>query len=393
MDEIVIAGAVRTAIGKFGGSLAAVPAPELGAIVIAEALARARVEALAIDEVAIGNVLQAGLGQGPARQASMKAGLPDSVPSFSVNEVCGSGLLAACLAVSRIRSGDARAMVAGGMENMSAAPYALMKARWGYRSGQGALVDTMLNDSLTDAFAGYPMGMTAENVASRYGISRQEQDEFALASQAKAEAAMASGRFAGEIVPVEVDSGKAGKVSFAADEHPRRGLALADLAKLGPAFKEGGTVTAGNSSGINDGAAAMVLLSASRARELGVAPIARVVATANSGLSPEIMGIGPALATRKALERSGLAMRDIDLIEANEAFAAQAIAVGRELGWDAGRVNVNGGAIALGHPVGASGARILVTLLYELAARGGRYGLATLCVGGGMGVAMIVEMI
>jgi acetyl-CoA C-acetyltransferase len=390
MDDVFIVGACRTPIGKFGGSLSGVPAPELGAVAIAGALARSGVDAGCVDEVVMGNVLQAGLGQGPARQAAIKAGLGVSTPAFSVNEVCGSGLLAASIASSRIRSGEARAAVAGGMENMSAAPFALAKARWGYRLGDGALKDIAQGDGLTDAFGDYPMGVTAENVAEKCAVSRGEQDEFALASQGKAAAAIAAGRFRDEIVDVEIEE-KKGKRVVSEDEHPRPGVTLADLAALRPCFKEGGTVTAGNSSGLNDGAAALVLASGARARELGLSPLARVVACANAGVEPSLMGLGPVAASRAALARCGLRVEDMDLIEANEAFAAQAVAVGRELGWESSRVNVNGGAIALGHPIGASGARILVTLVYELARRRGRYGLATLCVGGGMGVAMVIE--
>lgn len=387
---VVLAGAVRTPIGKFGGALAQTPAAELGAVVIRAALKRAGVRPEQVDEVLLGCVLQAAQGQNIARQAAVKAGIPVSVPALTVNNVCGSGLKCVNLAASMIAAGDAEIVVAGGTENMSSAAYALPNARFGYRMNDGALLDTMIRDALSDAFEGYHMGVTAENVAKEYGITREMQDAFAAQSQQKCEAARKAGRFCDEIVPVPVRVKKE-TVEVDADEFPRDGVTQESLAKLRPAFIEGGTVTAANASGINDGAAAVVVMSEERALDLGVAPMARYVAGASAGVEPSIMGIGPAAATEKVLQRSGLALDDIDLIEANEAFAAQALAVQKLIGWKPERVNVNGGAIALGHPVGASGCRILVTLLHELARREARYGLATLCVGGGMGVATILE--
>lgn len=392
MNEIVIAGAVRTPIGKFGGSLASVPVQELGGIVIKEAIKRAGILPEMVDEVIMGNVLQAGLGQGTARQAAIKAGLPNEVSAMTINNICGSGLKAVNLAAALIASGDADVVVAGGMENMSAAPYVLDSARWGYRMGNGNLVDTMVYDALTDAFEGYHMGITAENVAEKYDISREEQDAFAALSQQKAEKAINEGRFNDEIIPVEIRSKKE-VISFNADEYPRAGVTATGLAKLPSAFKKEGTVTAANASGINDGAAALVLMSGEKARLLGIKPIARIVSYASAGVDPSIMGIGPVHSTIKALEKAGISINEIDLIEANEAFAAQALAVSKELGLNPEIVNVNGGAIALGHPVGASGARILVSLLYEMKKRNSHYGLATLCVGGGMGVSTIVEQL
>ncbi|MCD8352030.1 MAG: acetyl-CoA C-acetyltransferase [Planctomycetaceae bacterium] len=388
--EIVIAGAVRTAIGKFGGTLASTPAAELGAIVIREALKRAGVAPDQVDEVYMGCILQAALGMNVARQATLKAGLPDSVPALTLNNVCGSGLKAINMAAAAIKAGDADVIVAGGMENMSASAYALPQARFGYRMNNGALVDTMISDALWDAFNDYHMGITAENVAERHGVTREMQDEFAAASQQKAEAAWKAGKFADEIVPVPVKVKKE-TVDFTRDEYPRDGVTAASLASLRPAFKKDGTVTAGNASGINDGAAAVVVMSADKAKELGVKPMARLIAGASAGVAPEVMGIGPVYSSDKALRKAGLTIADMDLIEANEAFAAQAVAVGKMLEWQGEKVNVNGGAIALGHPVGASGTRILVTLLHELRRRGGGKGLATLCVGGGMGVSAIVE--
>jgi acetyl-CoA C-acetyltransferase len=390
-NEVILAGACRTAIGKFQGSLSTIPAAELGAIVIRETVARAGIKPGQVDEVYMGCVLQAALGQNIARQAAIKAGLPVETPALTVNDVCGSGLKCINLAASLIAAGEADIIVAGGMENMSAAPFALTQARAGYRMGDAALVDTMVKDALWDAFNNYHMGMTAENVAAKYGISREAQDEFAALSQQKAEKAQKEGRFVEEIVPVPVTVKKE-LVSFAVDEYPRQGVTIESLAALKPAFKpEGGTITAANASGINDGAAAVVAMSAQKARELGVKPLARFTAGAWAGVDPSIMGIGPVFSSQKVLKKAGIAINDLDLIEANEAFAAQALAVGRELKWDNSIVNVNGGAIALGHPVGASGARILVTLLYELRRRKARKGLATLCVGGGMGVSTIVE--
>lgn len=392
MREVVIASAVRTAVGKFGGTLKDVPAAELGAVVIKEALARADVKPEAVDEVIMGNVIQAGLGQNVARQALVKAGLPDQVPGFTLNKVCGSGLRAVSLAAQMIKAGDADIIVAGGMENMSAAPYVMPSARWGQRMGDGKVVDTMVYDALTDAFEGYHMGVTAENIAERWHITRDMQDEFAAASQQKAEEAIEAGKFKDEIVPVVIKSRK-GDVVFDKDEFPRYGTSAKSLGKLKPAFRKEGTVTAGNASGINDGAAAVVVMSAEKAAELGIKPMAKIVSYGSKGLDPAIMGYGPFHATKKALEASGLTIEDIDLVEANEAFAAQSLAVAKDLSFDMEKVNVNGGAIAIGHPVGASGARILTTLLYEMEKRDAKRGLATLCIGGGMGTALIIERI
>ncbi|MBV7276933.1 acetyl-CoA C-acetyltransferase [Clostridium sp. PL3] len=390
MKEVVIVSAVRTAVGKFGGSLKDVSAAELGAIVIKEALNRAKVEAELVDEVIMGNVIQAGLGQNVARQSIIKAGLPEEVPGFTLNKVCGSGLRAVSLAAQMIKSGDADVIIAGGMENMSAAPYVLPTTRWGQRMGNGTIVDTMVNDALTDAFQGYHMGITAENIAERWNLTREMQDEFAAASQQKAEAAIREGKFKDEIVPVVIKTRKV-EIVFDTDEFPRFGATAESLAKLKPAFKKDGTVTAGNASGINDGAAAMVIMSAEKAEELGLKPMAKIVSYGSKGLDPSIMGYGPFHATKKALEKANLSIEDIDLIEANEAFAAQSLAVAKDLNFDMSKVNVNGGAIAIGHPVGCSGARILTTLLYEMEKRESRYGLATLCIGGGMGTAIIIE--
>ena len=388
--EVVLAGAVRTAIGKFSGSLSSVPATRLGAFVLAEALKRAGISGNDVDEVIMGCVLSAGQGQNPARQASIGAGIPQEVPAITVNHVCGSGLKSINMAAAQIMAGEAEVIIAGGMENMSAAPYLLPDARSGYRMNHGKLIDSMIQDALWDAFNDYHMGITAENLAEQYGITRQMQDEFAAASQQKCEAAQAAGKFADEIAPFELRVKKE-TVLFAEDEFPRQGITAEGLGKLAPAFKKDGTVTAANASGINDGAAAVIVMSADAARRLGVTPMAKWVGGAWAGVDPSIMGIGPAASTRKLLKKTGLTIDDMDLIEANEAFAAQALAVGKELNWDPGIVNVNGGAIALGHPVGASGCRILVTLLYELKKRNARRGLATLCVGGGMGVSTIVE--
>ena len=390
MKEIVLAGAVRTPIGKMGGSLSTVSAAELGAIVIKAALKRSGVAADQVDEVLMGCVLQAAQGQNVARQAAIAAGLPNEVPALTLNNVCGSGLKCVNLAAAMIQAGQAEIVVAGGMENMSRAVYALQDARYGYRMNDGKLVDTMIRDSLWDAFHDYHMGMTAENLAQQYAISREMQDAFSAISQQKCERAQKENRFADEIVPVPVKV-KKDTILFERDEYPRDGVTQESLATLKPAFLKDGTVTAGNASGINDGAAAVVVMSAEAAKRLGVVPMARWVTGASAGVDPAIMGIGPVYATKKALAQAELPLGDIDLIEANEAFASQSIAVGKELGWDTDKVNVNGGAIALGHPVGASGTRILVTLLHELKRRNARYGLATLCVGGGMGVAAIVE--
>jgi len=390
MEEVAIVGAARTPIGTFGGSLAEVPAPQLGATAIAEALRRAGVEPEQVDEVIMGNVLSAGLGMNPARQAAMAAGLPETVPAMAINKVCGSGLKAVALAAQAITLGEAEVVVAGGMENMSAAPYLLPKARFGYRMGHGEILDHMIKDGLWCAFEQCHMGNTAENIAREFEISREDQDRFAYESHMKAARAWEEGRFAQEVVPVEVQ-GRQGTLKVERDEHIRSDTSLEKLARLRPAFANGGTVTAGNASGINDGAAAVVLASRRKVQELGLEPLAWVRAYASAGVPPRIMGMGPVPAVRKALARAGLELEDIDLIEANEAFAAQSLAVGRELGWDWERVNVNGGAIALGHPIGASGARILVTLLYEMRRRNARRGLATLCIGGGQGIAMVVE--
>jgi len=391
MKEVVIVAAVRTAIGKFNGMLANVPVANMGATVIAEAIKRAGINAEDVDEVIMGNVLQSGLGQGTARQAAVMAGIPDTVPAMNINNICGSGLKSVNLAASLISSGDAEIIVAGGMENMSAAPYVLGNARWGYRMGDGHLIDTMVYDSLTDAFEGCHMGITAENVAEKYGISRQEQDEFAAWSQQKAEKALLENRFRDEIVPIEVKINRKETIQFDTDEYPRPGVTTDSIEGMKPAFKKDGTVTAANASGINDGAAAIVLMSGDKAKELGITPMARIVSYASAGVDPQYMGIGPVYSTQKALQKAGLTMEDIDLIEGNEAFAAQALAVGKLLGFNNNILNVNGGAIALGHPVGASGTRILVTLLHEMQKRRSKLGLATLCVGGGMGVTTIVE--
>ena len=391
MREVVIASAVRTALGSFGGSLKDVPAVDLGALIIKEALNKAGVKPECVDEVLMGNVIQAGLGQNPARQAAVKAGLPVEIPSMTINKVCGSGLRCVALAAQMIKAGDADVIVAGGMENMSQGPYVLRTARFGQRMGDGKMVDAMVNDALTDAFNGYHMGITAENIAEQWGLTREMQDEFAANSQIKAEAAIKAGKFKDEIVPVVIPQRKGDPIVFDTDEFPRFGTTAEKLAKLRPAFKKDGTVTAGNASGINDGAAALVVMSAEKAKELGVTPICKIVSYGSKGLDPSIMGYGPFYATKKALEGTGLTVADLDLIEANEAFAAQSLAVAKDLEFDMSKVNVNGGAIALGHPVGASGARILVTLLHEMMKRDAKRGLATLCIGGGMGTALIVE--
>ncbi|MBR3361996.1 MAG: acetyl-CoA C-acetyltransferase [Lachnospiraceae bacterium] len=390
--EIVIASACRTAIGSFGGTLKNTPAVELGATVIKEAVNRAGLKPEQVDEVIFGNVLQAGLGQNPARQAALKAGLPDTSTAFTVNIVCGSGLKSVALAAGLIQAGDADIIVAGGMENMSLAPYAMPAARWGARMFNTNMVDVMVNDGLWDAFNNYHMGITAENVAEQWGLTREMQDEFALASQQKAEAAIKAGKFKDEIVPVMIPQKKGDPVAFDTDEFPRFGTTIEALAKLKPAFKkDGGTVTAGNASGINDSAAAVVVMTKEKAEELGIKPLATIVSYATGGVDPKIMGTGPIPASRKAMEKAGLTIKDIDLIEANEAFAAQSLAVAHDLEFDMEKVNVNGGAIALGHPIGASGCRILVTLLYEMQKRDSKLGLATLCIGGGQGQALIVK--
>ncbi|MBC7356963.1 MAG: acetyl-CoA C-acetyltransferase [Desulfacinum sp.] len=391
MQRAVIVSAVRTPVGSFGKSLAAIPAVALGVTAVREALKRIALSPDQVDEVILGNVLQAAQGQNPARQVAVHAGIPHQVPAFTINKVCASGLKSVVLAAQAIMIGDAEVVVAGGIENMSAAPYALPKVRWGQRMGHGELVDLMILDGLWDIFNGYHMGITAENVAERFGISREEQDAFALASQQKAEAAIKEGRFKDEIVPVEIPQRKGDPVLFDTDEHPRFGTTLEALAKLKPAFKKDGTVTAGNASGINDGAAILVVMSEKKAQELGLTPLAAIRSYASAGVDPAIMGTGPIPASRKALEKAGWTVDDLDLVEANEAFAAQAIAVNKELGWDTAKVNVNGGAIAIGHPIGASGARILTTLLYEMKRRDAKKGLATLCIGGGQGTALTVE--
>ena len=388
--KIVLAGACRTAIGVMGGTLSTVPAVDLGAIVIKEALSRAGVPADQVDHVYMGCVIQAGQGQNVARQASVKAGVPVETPAVTVNVVCGSGLNCVNLAAQMIAVGDADIVVAGGMENMSMAPYAVMQGRYGYRMNDGKLVDTMVHDALWDAFNDYHMGITAENICEKWGITREELDKFAAASQQKAVAAQESGAFDKEIVPVEVKQKKT-TVIFNKDEGPRPGTTAESIARLRPAFKKDGLVTAGNASGINDGAAAVVVMSEEKAKELGVKPMATWVAGALAGVDPSIMGIGPVAATKKVMAKTGMKIEDFDIIEANEAFAAQSVAVQRELGFSDEQLNPNGGAIALGHPVGASGCRILVTLLHEMEAKGAKKGLATLCIGGGMGCATIVE--
>ncbi|NPV69944.1 MAG: acetyl-CoA C-acetyltransferase [Firmicutes bacterium] len=390
MKEAVIVSAVRTPIGSFGGTIANVSAADLGAVVIKEALKRAKVEPADVCEVIMGNVLQAGQGQNVSRQATLRAGLPVEVPAWTVNKVCGSGLKSVALAAQSILLGDAEIVVAGGTENMDLAPYLLPKARTGYRMGHGTLVDSMISDGLWCIFGDTHMGITAENLAKKYNITRDEQDEFSGWSQQKAEKAVKSGRFKDEIVPVEIPS-KKGPVVFDTDEYPRFGVTKEGLAGLRPAFAKDGTVTAGNASGINDGAAAVVVMASDIAAKRGLEPLAKIRSYAWAAVPPEIMGIGPVPATKKALQKAGLTLDQIDLIEANEAFAAQSLAVDRELHFNKDKLNVNGGAIALGHPIGASGCRILVTLLYEMQKRGSKYGLATLCIGGGMGIAMVVE--
>lgn len=391
MQQAVIVAAARTAIGKFGGALAKTPAPELGAAVIQELLRRAKLPPEQVEEVVLGQVLAAGSGQNPARQAMIKAGLPVAVPAMTINKVCGSGLKAVMLAAQAIANGDAEVIVAGGQENMSLAPHVLMNSREGLRMGDTKMLDTMIVDGLWDVYNKYHMGITAENVARQYGISRGLQDEFALASQAKAVAAQDAGRFKDEIVPVMLPQRKGDPIAFDTDEFVNRKTDAEALAGLKPAFDKEGSVTAGNASGINDGAAAVVVMSEARAKSLGLKPLARIKAFASSGVDPKIMGMGPVPASRRALEKAGWKPAELDLMEINEAFAAQACAVNKEMGWDTTKINVNGGAIALGHPIGASGCRILVTLLYEMQRRGSKKGLASLCIGGGMGVALAVE--
>jgi acetyl-CoA C-acetyltransferase len=387
--DIVIVGAARTAVGSFNGAFANLPAHELGAIAVTAAVERAKVAKDEVDEVILGQILTAGEGQNPARQAAIKAGIPQEKTAWCLNQVCGSGLRAVALGLQQIANGDAKVIVAGGQENMSLAPHAA-HLRAGTKMGDVKFIDVMLRDGLIDAFHGYHMGVTAENIATKWQISREEQDKFALASQNKAEAAQKAGKFADEIVPVTVGTRK-GDIMVDTDEYIRAGATLEGLAKLKPAFSKDGTVTAGNASGINDGAAALVLMSADDARARGLTPLGRIASWATAGVDPAVMGSGPIPASRKALEKAGWKVKDLDLIEANEAFAAQAVAVNRDMGWDPAIVNVNGGAIALGHPIGASGARILVTLLFELQRRGANKGIATLCIGGGMGIALTIE--
>ena len=391
MREVVIASAVRTAIGTFGGSLKDIPAVDLGALVIKEAVNRAGIKPELVNEVVMGNVIQAGLGQNVARQSAVKAGLPIEIPAMTINMVCGSGLRSVALAAQMIKAGDCDVVVAGGMENMSRAPYALETTRWGQRMGDGKIVDTMIKDALSDAFNNYHMGVTAENIVKEWGLTREELDEFSLNSQLKAEKAIKEGKFKDEIVPVMVPQRKGEPKVFDTDEGPRFGSTIEGLARLKPCFIKDGKVTAGNSSGINDGAAAFVVMSAEKAEELGVTPLATIVSYGHKGLDPAIMGYGPFHATKAVMQSANLTVEDMDLIEANEAFAAQSIAVAKDLHFDMSKVNVNGGAVALGHPVGASGARILVTLLHEMQRRDAKKGLATLCIGGGMGTAMRVE--
>ena len=390
MEDVVIVAAGRTAIGKFGGTLAKIPATELGAQVIKQLMARTGIDPASVSEVIMGQVLTAGVGQNPARQATIKAGLPDSIPASTLNVVCGSGLRAVHLAAQAIKCGDAEIVIAGGQENMSASPHVLNGSREGFRMGDVKMTDTMIVDGLWDVYNQYHMGVTAENVARKFEISRAEQDEFALQSQNKAEAAMKAGKFKDEIIPIEIPS-KKGPTVFDTDEYPKHGATLEGLASLRPAFNKEGSVTAGNASGLNDGAAAVILMSASKAKELGLTPIARIKAYSLSGLDPTIMGMGPVPAARACLEKAGWSHEDVDLMEINEAFAAQAVAVNKQMGWDTSKINVNGGAIALGHPIGASGARVLVTLLHEMVRRDAKKGLASLCIGGGMGVALAVE--
>ncbi len=391
MSDVVIVAAGRTAIGSFGGSLSTIPAATLGARVIASLLSRTGIPAEAVDDVILGQVLCAGVGMNPARQAAIGAGLPHAVPCMTINKVCGSGLKAVALAAQAIRAGDAEIAIAGGQENMSLAPHVLPGSRNGQKMGEWKLVDTMVNDGLWDIFNNIHMGITAENIVKKYRISREEQDAFAALSQQRAEAAQKAGRFKDEIIPIEIPQKKGDPIVVDTDEFPRHGTTAESLAKLRPAFDKEGSVTAGNASGINDGAAAVIVTSAARAKALGLTPLCRITAYASAGVDPAIMGTGPIPATRRCLEKAGWKVQDLDLIEANEAFAAQAISVNRDLGWDLDRVNVNGGAIALGHPIGASGARVLCSLLYELKRRDAHRGLATLCIGGGQGIALAVE--
>ncbi len=392
MKEVVIIDAVRTPVGSFGGSLTGIPAVELGTIVVKELIKRTGIDPSLVDELIFGCVLQAGQGQNVARQVLIRSGIPQEVPAMTINKVCASGLRSVSLAAQTIKAGDAEIVIAGGTENMSAAPYAMNKARWGARMNDDKLVDIMIHDGLWEIFNNYHMGVTAENVADQYKLTRGDQDELGLMSQQRAEKAIKSGRFKDEIVPVLIPQRKGDPKVFDTDEHPRLGTTADALGKLKPAFKKDGTVTAGNASGINDGAAAILVMSGDKAKELGLKPMVKVISYASAGVDPKVMGLGPIPATKKVLKKAGLTLSDIDLIEANEAFAAQTCAVGKDLGFDMNKVNVNGGAIALGHPIGASGARILTTLLYEMKKRENvKKGLATLCVGGGMGAAIVVE--
>lgn len=391
MREVVIASAARTPIGSFGGALKDVPAVELGKIAVKEAMNRAGIKPEMVDEVIFGTVLQGGLGQNVARQVSIAAEIPIEVPSMTLNKVCGSGLRAVSLAAQIIKAGDADIIVAGGCENMSMAPYVAPNARWGARMGDTKLIDMMVHDGLTDVFNKYHMGITAENIVDQWGITREELDDFAAKSQQKAEAAISAGKFKDEIVPVPIPQRKGDPVIFDTDEFPKFGTTAEGLAKLRPAFKKDGVVTAANSSGINDGGAALIVMSKEKADELGIKPLATIKSYASAGVDPIIMGIGPVPSSQKALEKAGVSVADLDLVEANEAFAAQSVAVGRDLGFDTDKLNVNGGAIALGHPIGASGARVLITLLYEMQKRDSKLGLATLCIGGGQGTAVVVE--
>ncbi len=392
MSEAVIIGAVRTPIGNFGGSLKNIGAVELGSVVIEESVKRAGIKPEDVDEVIMGNVLQAGLGQNPARQSAIRAGIPQEVPSMTINKVCGSGLKSINLAAQSISLGEADILVAGGMENMSQSPFLLRNVRWGYKLGNDELVDSLIQDGLWDIFNDYHMAITAENLAEKFNISREEQDEFALESQIKTMQAQQNGKFNEEIIPIKIPQRKDEVIAFDIDEFPKPDTTLEKLSKLKPVFKKDGTVTAGNASGINDGAAAVVIVSQQKAKELGIdEPLGRIKAYCSVGVDPKFMGLGPVEATRKILKKAKISLKDIDLIEANEAFAVQSIAVGKELEWDKNRVNVNGGAVALGHPIGASGARILVTLLYEMKRRKCKRGLATLCIGGGQGIAVVIE--
>ncbi|AQT09182.1 acetyl-CoA C-acetyltransferase [Pseudomonas protegens] len=391
MQDVVIVAATRTAVGSFQGSLANIPAVDLGAAVIRQLLAQTGIDPAQVDEVIMGQVLTAGAGQNPARQAAIKAGLPHAVPAMTLNKVCGSGLKALHLGAQAIRCGDAEVIIAGGQENMSLSNYVLPGARTGLRMGHSQMVDSMISDGLWDAFNDYHMGITAENLVEKYGISREAQDAFAAASQQKAAAAIEAGRFVDEITPIQIPQRKGEPLTFATDEQPRPGTTAEALAKLKPAFKKDGSVTAGNASALNDGAAAVMLMSASKARALGLPVLAKIAAYANAGVDPAIMGIGPVSATRRCLDKAGWTLDQLDLIEANEAFAAQSLSVAKELEWDASKVNVNGGAIAIGHPIGASGCRVLVTLLHEMIKRDAKKGLATLCIGGGQGVALAIE--